>query len=129
MRLALRTLQIARIRDGLQQTILVLVTDGRANVADPVARGSLRDPLEDALSAAHELRFAGVPALVIDTEEGVRMGLARTLAQALDGTYIELAQLEAAPVADAVRTALNSARNNLKHTKKGSTSFRGNAPG
>ena len=55
---------------------------------------------------------------MIDTEEGVRMGLARTLAQALDGTYIELAQLEAAAVANAVRTALYGAHNNLKHTQK-----------
>ncbi|MBA2393239.1 MAG: VWA domain-containing protein, partial [Ktedonobacteraceae bacterium] len=110
LRLALQTLQVARMRDGHLQTMLVLVTDGRANVTDLAPGGSVRDPLEDALAAAHELRLAGMPALVIDTEEGIRMGLARTLAQALDGTYIELAQLEAAPVANAVRTALNGAR-------------------
>ncbi len=119
LRLALRTFQIARARDGQQQTILVLVTDGRANVADSNAtRGSTLDPLEDALLAAHELRLAGVTTLVIDTEEGVRMGLAHKLAQALDATYVELAQLEAAPVANAVRTVLSSIRHNPKITKK-----------
>ncbi len=119
LRLALRTLQVARAHDSQQQIILVLVTDGRANVADPnAAHGSALNPLDDALVAAHELRLAGVPALVIDTEEGVRMGLAHTLAQALDGTYVELAQLEAAPVANAVRTALSGIQHNLKRTKK-----------
>ncbi len=119
LRLALRTLLVARARDSQQQTILVLVTDGRANVADSSAtHGSALNPFEDALVAAHELRLAGVPALVIDTEEGVRMGLARTLAQALDGTYVELAQLEAAPVANAVRNALSGSRRNLKETRK-----------
>ncbi|HTK10468.1 MAG TPA: magnesium chelatase subunit D family protein [Ktedonobacteraceae bacterium] len=107
LRLALHTLQFARTRNN-QQPILVLVTDGRANVADPDStRSSARNPLEDALVAAHELRLAGIPALVIDTEEGpVRMGLARTLAEALDATYVELATLEAAPVTNAIRRAL-----------------------
>jgi magnesium chelatase subunit D len=109
LRLALRTFQLAKARDSQQRTILVLVTDGRANVADPdAAHGLALNPLEDAIAAAHDLRLAGVPALVIDTEEGpVRMGLARILAQALDATYVELATLEAAPVANAVRSALS----------------------
>jgi len=63
LRLALRTLQVARTRDSQQQTILVLVTDGRANVAD-ATRSPALNPLEDALAAAHELRLAGVPTLV-----------------------------------------------------------------
>lgn len=115
LRLALRTFQLARARDSQQRTILVLVTDGRANIADP---DSALNPLEDAIAAAHELHFAGVPALVIDAEEGpVRMGLARTLAQALDATYVELTTLEAAPVANAVRTALSGTRGSLKIAK------------
>ena len=118
LHLALRTLQVARAHDSQQQIILVLVTDGRANVDPNAAHGSALNPLDDALVAAHELRLAGVPALVIDTEEGVRMGLARTLAQALDGTYVELTQLEAEPVANAVRTALSGIQHNLKRTKK-----------
>ena len=109
LRLALRTLKTARMRDGQRRMVLVLVTDGRANVADPDgAHHSTITPLADALAAAHELRLAEVPALVIDAEEGpVRMGLAQTLAEALDATYVELATLEAAPVANAVRNVLN----------------------
>ena len=115
----MRTLQLERARHSQQQPILVLVTDGRANVSDPDASPSpARSPLEDAIAAAHELRIAGVPALVIDTEEGpVRMGLARTIAEALDATYIELATLEAAPMTSAVRTALHRTRNSLKRAK------------
>jgi len=117
--LALRTFQLARARDSQQRTILVLVTDGRANVTDPdAAHGSALNPLEDAIVGAHDLRLAGVPALVIDTEEGsVRMGLARTLVQALDATYVELATLEAAPVANAVRSALSRTQSGLKRAK------------
>lgn len=113
LRLALQTIQSARARHNQQQIILVLVTDGRANVSDAATTHSrARNPFEDALAAAHDMRLAHVSALVIDTEEGpVRMGLAQLLAQALDGTYIELAALEAATVADAVRVALQHTRN------------------
>lgn len=122
LRLALQTVQTARLRNNQQQTILVLVTDGRANVSDPdLAHNLTLSPFEDAIAAAHEIRLAGVSALVIDAEEDlVRMRLAQTLAQALDGTYVELAKLEAAPVTDAVRTALKRTRNSAArlHAKK-----------
>ncbi len=71
--------------------MLVLVSDGRANVA-------LRDgdPHQDALSQARLLRLAGAGALVIDSEEGpVRLGRARALAQALGADYVRLADLPA----------------------------------
>jgi len=112
LRLARRTLQLAKARDNQQQAMLVLVTDGRANVADlDAAHGVAMNPVEDAVAAARELRSAGVPTLVIDTEEGpVRIGLASMLAQELGGTYVELATLEAMPVANAVSTALGRTR-------------------
>ncbi len=112
LRLARRTLQLAKARDNQQQAMLVLVTDGRANVADlDAAHGVAMNPVEDAVAAARELRSAGVPALVIDTEEGpARTGLASMLAQELGGTYVELAKLEAMPVANAVSTALGRTR-------------------
>jgi magnesium chelatase subunit D len=108
LRLALRTFQRAQARNKQWQAILVLVTDGRANVADlertPVVA---LNPVEDAIAAAHELRAAGILSLVIDTEEGpVRTALASRLAQELGGACVPLATLEAAPVANAVRVAL-----------------------
>jgi magnesium chelatase subunit D len=103
LRLARRTLQAAMMRDSLQQPVLVLVTDGRANVVDS---GTSISPLEDALAAAHEMRGV-VSALVIDAEEGpVRTGLARQFAEALGGSYIELTELATTPVVNAVRSML-----------------------
>jgi magnesium chelatase subunit D len=114
LRLALHTFQMAQKRNKQQQAILVLVTDGRANVADLERKHAVAiNPIEDAIAAAHELRSAGILSLIIDTEEGpVRMGLAPRLAQELGGTCVALATLEATPVANAVRAALGRTRSN-----------------
>jgi magnesium chelatase subunit D len=112
LRLALRTFQKAQARNKQQQAILVLVTDGRANVADlERTRTAALNPIEDAITAAHELRAAGILSLVIDTEEGpVRIALASRLAQELGGTCVSLATLAATPVANAVQIALGRTR-------------------
>jgi len=114
LRLALRTFQMAQARNKQQRAILVLVTDGRANVADlERKRAVVLNPIEDAIAAAYELRCAGILSLVIDTEEGpARMGLASRLAQELGGTCVALATLEATPVANAVQAALGRTRSN-----------------
>jgi magnesium chelatase subunit D len=108
LRLALQTFQMAHKRDKQRKSILVLITDGRANVTDLGRKHAPTiNPIEDAFAAAHELRSAGIPSLVIDTEEGpVRMGLASRLAQELGGTCVALATLEAMPVFNVVRTML-----------------------
>jgi magnesium chelatase subunit D len=63
--------------------VLVLLTDGRANIA---SRGG--DPWQEALQAATELRCR---ALVIDTENAAQpLGLSRTLAEALQARYVSL---------------------------------------
>jgi magnesium chelatase subunit D len=114
LRLALHTFHMAKKRNQHQQAILVLVTDGRANVADLAGKcTTTTNPLEDAIAAAHEIRTAGIMSLVIDTEEGpARMGLAVRLAQELGGTCMALAMLDAMPVADAVRAVLGRRNSN-----------------
>jgi magnesium chelatase subunit D len=78
-------------RQGTATSTLVIVTDGRANVA--LAGG---DPYADALAEARRLRAAGVGAIVIDTEDGpVRLGRARTLAPELGATYVRITDLPA----------------------------------
>jgi len=68
---------------------LVLVSDGRANVA--LAGG---DPYADALAQARALRAAHIGAIVVDTEAGaVRLGRARSLAVELGAEYVQLAEL------------------------------------
>lgn len=114
LRLALHTFQMAQKRNKQQQAILVLVTDGRANVADLERKQAISiNPIEDAIAASHELRSFGIPSLVIDTEEGpARMGLASRLAQELGGTCVALATLEATSVTNVVRAALGRTRLN-----------------
>jgi magnesium chelatase subunit D len=112
LRLALRTFQRAQARNKQRQAILVLVTDGRANVADlERTRGVTLNPIEDAIAAARELRATGILSLVIDTEEGpARTALASQLAQELGGTCVPLATLETTPVTNAVRATLGRTR-------------------
>lgn len=64
-------------------TVLILLTDGRANV--PLGSG---DAWQDALEVASQIKSA---ALVVDTDcSSNRTGRSRALAEALGGTYMEL---------------------------------------
>lgn len=119
LRLALHTFQMVQKRNKQQQAMLVLVTDGRANVADLERKRAINiNPVDDAIAAARELCSIGIPSLVIDTEEGpVRMGLAARLAQELGGTCVALATLEATPVTNAVQAALGRTRSRERSVK------------
>jgi magnesium chelatase subunit D len=93
-----------RQRDHESQSLLVLLTDGRAN-----ADAGHGDPVSEGLRHAATLRAAGIPSLVIDTEQGVlRLGLARRLAEALGGVCWRLEELAAGSLAKAVRLSLAS---------------------
>src|SRR5262249_62285252 len=73
--------------------LLVLVSDGKANVPLPDTTG---DPWQQALTAAKESAGEGWPALVLDTDAGfVRMGRAAELAQALGAECLPLDGLSA----------------------------------
>jgi magnesium chelatase subunit D len=83
---------LRRARDGLP-ALLVLLSDGRANVCLP---GTSGDPWEQALRAAGELAAAGRPALVLDTDASfVRLGRAEELARALAAECLPLEGLSA----------------------------------
>jgi len=72
----------------IPSTVLVLITDGRANVP---SRSD--DPWLDALAAASEITC---PALVVDSETSLRAtGRARELARAMRATHVELDGLDA----------------------------------
>jgi magnesium chelatase subunit D len=67
--------------------LLVLLTDGRATAAPEGL-----DPVEAALTAADRVRRRGVAAVVVDAEgSGTRLGLARSLAEAMGARYLTLA--------------------------------------
>ncbi|MGI8810191.1 MAG: ATP-binding protein [Acidimicrobiales bacterium] len=74
--------------------LLVLVSDGRATAGPDGI-----DPLVAAKEAAAEVRRRGVPAVVVDAEDGhTRLGLAVELAEAMGARYLTLAQFTAATV-------------------------------
>jgi magnesium chelatase subunit D len=74
-------------------TLLVLLSDGKANIALPDTAG---DPWQQALTAARELAGEGLPALVLDADAGfVRVGRSAELAQALAAECLPLDGLSA----------------------------------
>jgi magnesium chelatase subunit D len=74
-------------------TLLICLSDGRANVPLPDTTGA---PWPQALQAAQELASAGVVSLVLDTDAGfIRLGRAQELAQALGATCLPLEDLSA----------------------------------
>lgn len=96
---AAEVLALEAVRDPKRRPLLVLVTDGRANVGRP-------DPLEAARRAAARIVARCIPAVVVDSEDGgVRLGLAADIAAALHATTLSLDELPAAPLAATVGRA------------------------
>ena len=82
--------------------LLVLLSDGRATAA-----GNGADPVEAALHAAALVRRQGVPAVIIDAEDGpTRLGLAATVADAMGARVVSLPELSAAALTGALRLAM-----------------------
>jgi len=89
--LALAREVIAREMRARRDTLplLVLVSDGRANVAPA---GGL--PLEEAFAAASQIREDGVPSIILDTDSGlIRIGHGQALADALGARHLLLEEL------------------------------------
>jgi magnesium chelatase subunit D len=97
-------------KDGAWRPLLVVVSDGRATAAPDGV-----DPVGAAMEAAESVRRQGVPAVVVDAEgaggadggsSGVRLGLARQLAEAMGARYLTVAELTAESIVGAVRGSL-----------------------
>jgi magnesium chelatase subunit D len=84
---------------GIHQTVLVLLTDGRANVGVRAERGGVATELQ---RLAGQVAAAGIHSLVIDTQRNyLSRGEARQLAGWLGGEYIYLPNASGAQIADA----------------------------
>ncbi|MCP1675842.1 magnesium chelatase subunit D [Natronocella acetinitrilica] len=83
--------------------VLVLLTDGRANVTRE-GIGGREQAATDALDAASRIRAAGLRTLVVDTSPQPR-ALARELAATMGAAYLALPQANAGAISDAVRVA------------------------
>ncbi len=95
------------IRRKGQSPLLVLMTDGRANIGRSGAPGRAQ-AFEDALESGRKVRAAGIAALAIDTAPPLKsIGDAPTLrlGQAMNARYIRLPYANATTVSDAVRAA------------------------
>ena len=104
LELAGRVLAAERLRDPLRRPLVVLVTDGRANAGSG-------DPVSAGLAAASALAARGVPAFVVDTEDGaVRLGMAGRVATAMGARCLRLEELAGAPLAGAVRAVTGTGR-------------------
>src|SRR5471030_377251 len=101
LQLALETLA-SRGAEGAPP-LLVLLTDGKANIA--LSEGG--DPWRESLAMAGLLAERGVPALVIDTETGyLKLGRAAQLAQVLGAQCLTLEQLSADKLVLTIRAQL-----------------------
>lgn len=106
--LARETIRQAQRSTSKRLVLLVMLSDGKANVGLPQSPG---DPWHQALQAAADLRTDGIPALVLDSDAGfVRVGRARQLAEALGAEYLPLEELSAENLILKVRQRLRNHR-------------------
>lgn len=83
--------------------LLVVLSDGKGNIA--LDEGG--DPWQHTLSVAGHLSAQGIPALVLDTEQGfVKMGHARELAKALRAEHLPLESFTADDLVLTIRERL-----------------------
>jgi len=102
LKLGLETIKELRWRDKHAIPLLVLVSDGRANVG---LNGG--NPVEEAKRVAQEIKAASIRSIAIDTEQSfVTFRLVKQICTELGGTYFRLEELKSAPIASAVRESL-----------------------
>jgi len=83
--------------------IVVVLTDGRANVARDGTGGRAR-AFDDALAAARRVRYAGLTAVLVDTSPQPQPQ-AQAVAAAMDARYVALPHAGAATISAAVAAA------------------------
>ena len=120
--LALQIIEAERLKDPEVVPLLVLLSDGRANVLlgrTPGGAGPDADvPLGEGGPAAVEAKGVGtifrenrIPSVVVDTETGVvQFDMARPIAEAMGAQYIKLEDLQADNLAQTVRHWLPTAK-------------------
>lgn len=89
--LGLATLRIERLKHPDEEALMVVVSDGRANVA---LNGG--DPLNDAVAVARQIRKAPMDAMFVDTEiDPCSFGYGWELSKVMAAHYVPLSQLNA----------------------------------
>ena len=99
--LALETLETERLRDRNLLPLVVVLSDGRANVA---LDGGSAQAVEEARNYATIFEDKRLTSVVIDTElDFIKLEMARPLAESMGARYLKLEELRADSLADAVR--------------------------
>ena len=120
--LALETLETERMKDRNVLPLVVLLSDGRANVALDGGGGNAPEEARGFGSIFEEKQITSV---VIDTElDFIKLELARPLAEAMGARYLKLEELRAETLADAVRRELPGAGASPDQTTAGSEEMR-----
>ena len=102
---ALEIIETERIKDRDVLPLLVVLSDGRGNVA--LGQDS---PLDEAYAAAGIIGEEKVPSVVVDTESGfLRLGMAEPVAEAMGAQYLKLEDLRADNLAEAIRSRMPAA--------------------
>ncbi len=102
LKLGMETIKDCMRRDREAVPLLVLVSDGRANV--PLNGG---DPIEEAKNVAREIASKNIPSIALDTEQCfLPFGLVKQVSTEMNGRYLRLEELSAAPIASAVKHQL-----------------------
>ena len=102
--LALETLETERLKDRNLLPLVVLLSDGRANVA---LDGSAGNGIEEARGYASIFEDKHITSVVIDTElDFIKLEMARPLAESMGARYLKLEELRADRLAEAVRSEL-----------------------
>ena len=116
--LALEVIEAEKQKDRNVLPLLVVLSDGRANVgigsseASPNTTASPRSglPLAEARAVAAAIKEQKISAVVIDTEtDFLRMGLATSIAEEMGAPCLKLEELHADGLADAVRLQMATA--------------------
>ena len=107
---ALEVLETERLKDREMLPLLVLLSDGRANVSmagGSAGNATVGDAAEETKAMAALVEEKKIQSVVIDTElDFIKLGLARQVAEAMGARYLKLEDLRADSLADAVRLQL-----------------------
>ena len=123
--LAMEVIETEKQKDRNVLPLLVVLSDGRANVAmgsagpehttghpELVEGRTTSLPIAEARAMAAAIREQHIPAVVVDTEtDFLRLGLAEPIAEAMGASCIKLEELHSDALADTVRMQLPSTDN------------------
>ena len=115
--LAMEVIEAERQKDRNVLPLLVVLTDGRANVAmgsagaapELAAQGGTSLPIAEARAMAAAIKEQRISSVVVDTEtDFLRLGLAQPIAEAMGAPCIKLEELHSDSLAETVRMQLSS---------------------